>query len=191
VTGDVASVEALAAQAKGYPPLDLAETAGLLADVRQHGPGPAHQRLVEHNLEIAFEAARARANRGIDLGDLYQEATLAVTAALLEYASRSGRPDELETFIRRVAGTHLDERLEAAALEQESEEAFVRDAQLYETAEVALRRRFGRAVTPTEIAAILDWPPERVEVVGRMLSAARDNYDSDIARYLDDVEEPD
>lgn len=188
MSDDGAAMEELAAQARAYRPLNRGEISALLGEVRALGPGPAHKRLVEHSLGVAVDAARARAGRGVDMVDLYQEATLALTAAILEYAATGADADGLRPFIGEAAGRHLEEFLEAAALEREADEAFVRDAQLYETAELGLRHRFGRPATSTEIASVLEWPPDRVELVGRMLSAAREMYDTEIVQYLDDEE---
>ena len=85
-----------------------------------------------------------------------------------------------------MIGTHLEDVLEEAARERESENALVRDAELYETAEVALSHELGRSATVVELAALLEWPEERVALVGEMLNTAREMYDADIVQYLDD-----
>lgn len=179
----------LEAQVDAFSPLGTEEVAALLDDVRAGG-SPSRQRLVQHHLGIALDEARRRGERGVEVGDLFQEATLAVIAAVHEFALREGPPAELAAFTRRVVAAHLDATVEAAELEHRSEEALVRDAQLLEAAEVGLRRRLGRTATPTELASILEWPAERVELMAAMLASARDLYDSDIALYLDDDQEP-
>ncbi len=161
----------------------------LLADVRANRTPSSHQRLVEDNLGLAFDEAIERSDNGVDVKDLFQESTLAVTAAVSEYASRDGSGAGLSEFTRRMVAAHLDATLQAAEIERRSEEAFVRDAQLYETAEVALRRKLGREATPTEVASVLEWPTERVELVAGMLGEARKLYDSEIALFLDEAEE--
>jgi len=173
-------------QLRGVPMLRPGEADELLVELRQHGTPAASERLVEGHLGIALEEARARDGRGVDGGDLYQEATLAVIVAVREYASREASAAGLGDFTRKVVAAHLDATLEAAEMEHQSEEAFVRDAQLYEAAEITLRRRLGRAATPTEVASLLEWPAERVEMMARMLGNARSLYDEDIALYLDD-----
>jgi hypothetical protein len=37
-----------------------------------------------------------------------------------------------------------------------------------------------------ELASVLEWPEDRVVLVGEMLTTAREMYDADIVQYLDD-----
>ena len=179
-------LDAIAAQVRSLPPLPADEVRELLGAVQRSGDRPAQDRLVEHHLGIALREALERGNRGLDVVDLYQEGTLATIVAISEYAARSNSPDGLGPFVSRVVAVHLDHALEAAAIERQEEEAFVRDAQLYETAEVALRHRLDRVPTTTELAAALEWPEDRVAIVAEQITRARELYDSDIVQYLDD-----
>ena len=70
-----------------------------------------------------------------------------------------------------------------------SDEAFVRDTEIYEAAEVRIRHELGRSPTVIELAAELGWPEERVAIVGAILNEARARYDSEIVEYLDDIDE--
>lgn len=182
---DDTDLDALAAQVHAFPPLDDDEVRALLGRVRA-GQEPAREQLVDHHLRIALDEAMARGNRGMDVVDLYQEGAVATIVAVSEYASRGGSPSGLGTFVRRVVDAHLDSALEDEAVKKQSEEAFVRDAQAYESAEVELRHELGRSPTVMELAALLKWPEERVSIVGEMLDSARSIYDADIAQYLDD-----
>lgn len=184
---DDTELDALAAQARAYRPLNDDEVRSLLAGAA--AAGPAQERLVEHHLSIALDEAMARGGRGVAVADLYQEATLATIVAVSEYASRGGPPSGLRAFVARVVGAHLETAIEEAEIEQRGDEAFVRDAQLYETAEINLRRELGRSATTTELAAVLAWPEERVAIVGDMLNRAREMYDSEIVQFLDDDDE--
>ena len=186
---DDTALDAIAAQVRSLPPLPRDEVHELLVAVQAEQRGPAHERLVEHHLGIPLHEALLRGNRGVDAVDLYQEGTVATIIAIGEYAARSDAASGLEPFIRRVVGLHLDQILESASIEREADEAFVRDAELYETAEVGLRHRLGREATSTELAGVLRWPEERVAVVGEQITRARELWDGDIVRYLDDGEE--
>lgn len=183
---DDTELDAIAAQVRAYPPLPDDEIANLLGVVRTRDDAPARERLVEHHLRIALDEAIARGDRGVEVVDLYQEGTLATIVAINEYASREGPPAGLQRYVSRVVGVHLDSELERAAAERERAEAFVRDAQVYEVAEVDLRHELGRTPTVTELAAVLEWDEERVELVGEMLTSARELWDADIVQYLDD-----
>ncbi|MBV9525936.1 MAG: hypothetical protein JOZ46_09010 [Candidatus Dormibacteraeota bacterium] len=182
---DDTDLDALAAQVRAFPPLNDDEVRSLLGRVRA-GQEPAREELVDHHLNIALDEVLAHGNRGMDVVDLYQEGAVATIVAVSEYASRGGAPAGLRTFVRRVVDAHLESALEDAAIETQSEEAFVRDAQVYETAEVGLRQELGRSATVMELAAVLHWPEERVALVGEMLDSARAIYDADIAQYLDE-----
>jgi len=182
---DDTELDALAAQVRAFPPMSAQETGWLLTAARD-GSDSARERLVDQQLRRALDEAITRGNRGLEVVDLYQEGALAAVVAVSEYASRGGPPAGLGAYVSRVIGTHLEDVLEEAARERESENALVRDAELYETAEVALSHELGRSATVVELAALLEWPEERVALVGEMLNTAREMYDADIVQYLDD-----
>jgi DNA-directed RNA polymerase sigma subunit (sigma70/sigma32) len=186
---DIDAPEILVAQARALPPLTADETDRLLNEVREHGKGSALDRLVEDQLAAILKEAEARRGRGVEVGDLAQEAAIASLVAIIEYAGRGGKEPGLDQFVLRLAGKHMDETIELAALERASDEAFIRDAQTYELAEVRMRHELGRDATPIELAAQLGWPDERVVTVAGMLAEARARYDSEIVEYLDDIDE--
>lgn len=181
---DASELRGLKAQARSYPPLGLEEVGRLLAAAAT--AGPAQERLVQDQLGTALDEAVARRDRGLDVVDLYQEASVAAIVAVSQYASRGGPAAGLRRYVARVVGAHLDDTLEQAKLEREADEAFVRDAQTYESAELSLRHELGRSATTTEIAALLEWPEERVAVVAEAVTSARELWDTEIVQYLDD-----
>src|ERR1035437_9795531 len=56
-------------------------------------------------------------------------------------------------------------------------------------AKLLRRGRLEREPTPLELAAAMDWTPERVEVVRDALQRARETSDSEIVAYLDDADD--
>jgi DNA-directed RNA polymerase sigma subunit (sigma70/sigma32) len=186
---DIDAPEILVTQARSLPPLTEPETAALLTDVREHGKGPALDQLVEHQLSNILDLAASRRGKGIEVGDLAQEAAIASVVAVTEYANRGGAAAGLQQFVSKLIATHMDDMIELAALDRASAEAFIRDAQTYELAEVRMRHELGREATPIELAAQLGWPDERVAIVAGMLNEARSRYDSELVEYLDDVDE--
>ncbi|HVC41354.1 MAG TPA: sigma-70 domain-containing protein [Candidatus Saccharimonadales bacterium] len=181
--------EILDAKVRSLPPLSDSATARLLSEVRVNGRGPALDELVEHQIAGILELAEARRGRGVEVGDLAQEGTIAGVVAVLEYAGQGGPTGGLDSFVGRLAASHMDDTIELAAIERASDEAFVRDTEIYEAAEVRTRHELGRNPTVVELAAELGWPEERVSIVGAMLNEARARYDSEIVEYLDDIDE--
>jgi DNA-directed RNA polymerase sigma subunit (sigma70/sigma32) len=186
---EVNAPEILVEQARSLPPLSEAETDALLVEVRARGKGAALDRLVEQQLGTILEQAAARRGRGVEVGDLAQEAAIASVVAITEYAGRGGTAPGLNQFVLRLVGSHMDETIELAALERASDEAFIRDAETYEITEVRMRHELGRDATAVELAAELGWPEERIAIVAEMLADARARYDSEIVDYLDDIDE--
>lgn len=187
VEPDDTELDALAAQVRSFPHLDDIELMGLL-DAAHDGDQEAQRYLVEQQLGSVLDAALAHRGGGIDVVELYQEGSVAATIAVEEYVVRGGRPDGMRHYVDRVVGAHLDSIIERETLRQQDERKLVEEVQLVESAEIVLRRELGRQPTPTEVAARLEWPPERVEALDQMLHVAREIFDSDIALYLDDDE---
>jgi len=181
--------ELLVVKARSLPALSESATAELLAEVRVQGRGPALDTLVEHQLAATLDLAAARHGKGVEVGDLAQEGTIAAVVAVLEYAGQGGAAAGLDRFVSRLVASHMDDTIELAAIERAGEEAFVRDTEFYEAAEIRARHEFGREPTTVELAAELGWPEERVAIVGTILNDARARYDSEIVEYLDDVDE--
>ena len=186
---ELADREILEAKVRSLPALTESATARLLAEVRTHGRGPSLDELVEHQLAAILQLAEARGGKGVEVGDLTQEGTIAGVVAVLEYAGQGGPASGLDRFVSRLVASHLDDTVELAAIERASDEAFVRDTEIYEAAEIRARHELGRAPTVLELAAELGWPEERVAIVGAMLNDARARYDSEIVEYLDDADE--
>ncbi len=144
---------------------------------------------MEHSLAAVLAEAVAHRDHGVEVTDLFQEGSLAMVVAVREYVERSGPGAQLGGYVRRVVAGHLDrlvEREEAAAAEAA---AIVEDTRLLEVAQVALRHQLGHEPTSTELAAVLLWPRERVELIAEMLAMAGQSFDSEIIEYLDDEDD--
>ena len=186
---DDSPLDALAAQARSNPPLPDGDVATLLGRIHdRRGEAAAGATLVRHHLAVALDAALERRDRGLEVGDLYQEGSVAVVTAIDEYARRGGEASGLRAYVRRVVDLHLDAALEREQAEKEAGEAFVRDAQRYELVEVEMRHRLGREPTSTEMAAALEWSVEHTETVAEMLAEARALNDETLVTYLDDAD---
>ena len=186
---EVSDREILDAKVRSLPALSEPATTALLSNVRTSGRGPALDELVEHQLAGIIELAEARRGKGVEVSDLTQEGTIAGVVAVLEYAVQGGPAEGLDRFVGRLVASHMDDTIELAAIERAGDEAFVRDTEIYEAAEVRTRHELGRSPTVIELAAELGWPEERVSIVGAILNEARARYDSEIVEYLDDIDE--
>jgi DNA-directed RNA polymerase sigma subunit (sigma70/sigma32) len=186
---EVSDREILDAKVRSLPALSEPATTALLSNVRTNGRGPALDELVEHQLAGIIELAEARRGKGVEVSDLTQEGTIAGVVAVLEYAAQGGPAEGLDRFVGRLVASHMDDTIELAAIERAGDEAFVRDTEIYEAAEVRTRHELGRSPTVIELAAELGWPEERVSIVGAILNEARARYDSEIVEYLDDIDE--
>jgi DNA-directed RNA polymerase sigma subunit (sigma70/sigma32) len=186
VREDDTELDALAAQVRASPRLSTQAVEVLIA-AAVGGDRDAHAALVEHALGPVLAEAIARRDRGVELLDLFQEGSLAALVAVEEYVERTGHGAGFVAYIRRVVNRHLDHVLEEneAAVAEAAE--LVEDTRLLDVARVALHRQAGREPTVTELASVLLWSPERVELISGILGNARSDFDSDIVQYLDDA----
>jgi DNA-directed RNA polymerase sigma subunit (sigma70/sigma32) len=188
-TGVDTPLDSLAAQVRSRPPLPLEQVTELLGRARREGDDEARAALVEHHLGVALDAALAHADSGVDVGDLYQEASVAVVTAVGEYAARDGDPAGLQAYVRRVVELHVDAAVEREETERQTCEAILHETRLLDAAEVSMRHQLGRDATVVELAAALGWSEERVGVIGDLLHEARARYDESLLPFLDDLED--
>ena len=188
VREDDTELDALAAQVRASPKLSTAAAEALIA-AAVRGDRDAHAALIEHALSPVLAEAVAHRDRGVELLDLFQEGSLAALVAVEEYVERTGNGAGFVAYVRRVVNRHLDHVIEEHETAVAEAAELVEDTRLLEVARVALRRQTGRQPTETELAAVLLWSPERVELVSGILDNARSDFDSDIVQYLDDAGE--
>jgi DNA-directed RNA polymerase sigma subunit (sigma70/sigma32) len=187
---DDTELDALAAHVRSRGELSAA-AAGRLIGAAHDGDARARELLVDSSLRAVLDEAFAHRDRGVEVVELFQEGSMAAVVAVDEYVDRGGAASGLGADVRRAVASHLDQVVEREERAAAAAAAAVHDSQLLEAAQITLRRRFGRDPTEVELAAILQWAPERVEVVARMLGTARELSDSDIAMYLDDLDADD
>ena len=188
VREDDTELDALAAQVRASPKLSTAAADALIA-AAVRGDRDAHAALIEHALSSVLAEAVAHRDRGVELLDLFQEGSLAALVAVEEYVERTGNGAGFVAYVRHVVNRHLDhviEEHEAAVVEAAE---LAEDTRLLAVARVALHRQAGREPTVTELASVLLWSPERVELISGVLDNARADFDSDIVQYLDDAGE--
>jgi DNA-directed RNA polymerase specialized sigma subunit len=121
--------------------------------------------------------------------DLYQEGSIAATVAVREYTSRGGPPEGLRPYVERVVGTFLDDVVTRQEAQRLADQLLVENVKLLEAAELTLRSRLEREPTTLELAAVLNWTPQAVELVADSLALARQSSDAEILPYLDDADD--
>jgi hypothetical protein len=186
---DDSPLDLLAALVRANPPLPTAEVSTLLAAARRaSGASQAGADLSRHQLDLALDAALRLHAEKDDVTDLFQEASLAVVAAVAEYIAGSGDAAGLRDHVRSAVEAHIGAVHAEEARRREEQEAFVRDSRMLDMAEVALKHELGRPATTAELAEVLEWEPRRVELLGIMLDDARRLHDESLLPYLDDDE---
>ena len=173
------------AQVARYPRLSSAEERGLLA-TSGRARDEANRRLIEHNLHLVYEAARARKERGVPFGDLFQEGTVGLISAVEHYTPADGAFQA--RLVDAIAAT-MEGVLEESEELHRNDEAFVTACRLLESARRLLSSRLERPATPAELAKLLQWEEARVNVVSEMLSEARRVHDQELLDYLDDLDD--
>src|SRR5919204_50138 len=176
------SLEALAADVRRVPPLVDGEQADLLEHADDRDPG-ARARLAETHLATVMRLARGRAGQGLPIGDLFQEGSVGLMAAIRRFAGSD--ETDFDRYAERLVGEAMDAALvgEAAAVEQER--LLVQAAADYDRVELKLARELRRKPTAVEIGKALEWSPERTDYVAELVDDARRRFDDDILRYLE------
>lgn len=178
---DSSDLRDLAEQAAIEPKLGRAEERRLLEQAAR-GDGTARDRLFRAHAALVIRLAEARQNRGLELGELLQEGSLGLMAAI----SGPRPPDGgLAGHVEATVSHQLEQAIEREALAGRAARQLVDDAEAYERAEVAIRRRLGRAPTEAELAQQLEWSVTRTRRLAEMVALARRRHDEQLLAYLD------
>jgi RNA polymerase sigma factor (sigma-70 family) len=149
------------------------------------GDAAARDEIVKDNLPMVLREAAGRAHRGVSVGDLFQEGTVALLEAIARYEASNG-PSFSDYAEQEVAG-RMDEAVEAAAAAQRDEADVVAAAEEFQRVEMALARELRRRPAAPEIAERLEWPLEKVESIAALVELARQRHDEEIIPYLEDA----
>jgi RNA polymerase sigma factor (sigma-70 family) len=175
------------AEVARYPRLSNDEERRLLS-TQGADRDEANRVLIEHNLYLVLEAARARKRRGVAFGDLFQEGTVGLISAVEHYKPADG---PFHARLDQVIAATMDDVLAQTDQAQRNDEAFVIACRLLQSAQRLLSERLDRPATPAELAKLLQWDEARVNVILAMLSEARTTHDQELLDYLDDLDDED
>jgi RNA polymerase primary sigma factor len=129
------------------------------------------------------QAAEERVGRGLSPGDLFQEGSLGLMRAIDDFGA-SGRSD-FEVFAKELVAEQMERALRQEDQAQEDARRLIQAAEDYQRAEFSLRRELGREAAAAELAAKLEWPQDRIEVIASMVEDARRRHDEELLVYLD------
>lgn len=150
------------------------------------GDRAAETRLFHEHLALVIRLSARHldpAGAGLNEDELIQEGSIGLLAAIRGFPD-SGAPD-----FDAYAEVQIDAQMAAAQAEQlgidRAAAQLVEDAELYERAEISVRREKGRPATPEEIAEKLEWTAERTALLAAMVKEARRRHDEELLQYLD------
>lgn len=166
-------------------PLRPGEQEALLVKVRA-GDVRARQRLLESHLPIVLAAAIARPDRGLSIGDLFQEGSLGLVAAIGEFAGRGS--EAFEKFILERVDACLEDALREEVEAVKAERALIVGAEDFDRVEMMLAKELRRKPTDLEIGTRLEWDAARTAQVREIVDEARRQHDAEILSLLEPAE---
>jgi len=143
----------------------------------------AQRQVFERERPLIERLARERAERGLSQEDLVQEGSLALLAAMHEFAG--GVDGAFEPYAEKRVGEQMDRALEEEQSSLREERQLTEDAAAFERMELFLRRELKRDPTPAEMTARLGWAAERLDDVAAAVADARQRHDEELLPFLD------
>lgn len=176
-------LETLTAEVGRVPPLRPGEKANLIEKLRREPASGAADRLLETHLRVVLAQAVARTNRGLTLGDLFQEGSVGLLAAIRAFGTAPEA--DFDSFIAARVAVSMEDALAAEESALRQELLLIEAAADYDRVEMELARALRRVPTIDEIAARLEWDAERAEHVRAVVTEARRVHDAELLEYLD------
>lgn len=136
-----------------------AEAQMLLAGVRQKEAG-ARERLLEGMLRYVIELAGEYRDRGLLMGDLVQEANLALLMAVETYES-----GDFHELVRRQAVAAMEEALAQQKQQKEVQEELVARINVLQKVSQVLAKELDREPTVEELADKMKMTEEEIRMI--------------------------
>ena len=147
------------------------------------GDAASQDRLVEAFLPTVERMAAARVEQGLPVGDLVQEGSIGLIAAIRTF-SASGESD-FRRFAEINIAAQLTTAIEAEAAAVLEERHLVTAAEDYDRVLLVLARELHRAPTELEMARKLEWTVDRTRYVAQVVTEARRRHDEELLAYID------
>jgi DNA-directed RNA polymerase sigma subunit (sigma70/sigma32) len=181
-----AELEALASEVGRVLPLRPGEQQDLL-DRIQRGPDEvAVARLLETRLGKVLKLAYEKRDRGLSIGDLFQEGSIGLLASIRAFPA-SGDGD-FEGFSAAQAALAMEDALLAEEESVRHERLLFEAAADYDRVELLLAGELHRLPTAAEIGERLEWTPERTEHIRSIVMEARRRHDEELLLYVEPEE---
>lgn len=179
-------LEALAAEVGRVLPLRLGEQQ-LLLDRIQSGPDEgAVARLLETHLGAVLKLAYDKRDRGLTIGDLFQEGSVGLLASIRAFPASGSR--DFDQFTTAQTALAMEDALLAEEASLRQEHLLIEAAADYDRVELDLAREMHRAPTVVEIGQRLEWTPERTEHIRGIVAEARRRHDEELLLYVEPEE---
>jgi DNA-directed RNA polymerase sigma subunit (sigma70/sigma32) len=181
-----AELEALAAEMRRVLPLHPGEQHDLL-DRIQRGPDEgAVARLLESRLGTVLSLAYAKRDRGLSIGDLFQEGSVGLLASIRAFPA-AGEAD-FEGFSAAQTALAMEDALLAEEEAVRQERLLIDAAADYDRVELLLAGELRRLPTAAEIGERLEWTLERTEHIRAIVMDARRRHDEELLLYVEPEE---
>lgn len=175
----------LIAEVGQVAPLKAGEQDALLEKLRQ-GDARARERLLETHLHVVLAAATARQGRGLPVGDLFQEGSLGLFAAIGGFAGSAN--SEFDKFISEEVDICLEAALRVEEEAVKAERALIVAAEDFDRVEMMLAKELRRKPTDLEIGTRLEWDAARTAQVRELVDESRRQHDAEILALLEPEE---
>jgi DNA-directed RNA polymerase sigma subunit (sigma70/sigma32) len=167
-------------------PLRPGEQQDLLDRIRRGPDEGAVARLLESRLGSVLRLAYDKRDRGLSIGDLFQEGSVGLLASIRAFPA-SGEAD-FERFTAAQSALAMEDALLAEEESVRQERLLIDAAADYDRVELLLAGELRRLPTATEIGERLEWTPERTEHIRAIVTEARRRHDEELLLYIEPEE---
>ncbi len=138
------------------------EEQNLLARVRQ-GDEAARNRLLEGRLGDVVELVKPYADQGLSMGDLIQEANIALLMTISRYEG-----GDFEMQFKEQAKASLEAALEAQKAEEQAEEEMLARVNVLQTVSQRMAEELGREATVEELAEKMKMTVDEIKAIMKL-----------------------
>lgn len=143
-------------------PMDAAEEEQLLNQLKQ-GDTSVRSRLMEGYLPFLAEIAKTYADQGLPVGDLVQEANMALIMAVDQY-----QEGDFKTQVKELAEQMIKAALEEQGLEVKVEEEMLARVNVLKEVSKRMAEELGREASVTELAEKMKMTEQEIKDIMKL-----------------------